>query len=291
MLTSLLPLLTLISPIASLSFPITNDYHQQPLSKTKNGHVQDELKTHFRDIQPGDLPAITTILVEAFSPSAAWHYLMPDLQHHKPEVWTCLHDQVQHAWRTRNTTRSFGKVITVVPSSSYEPKEQGEQEDEQEIPVSFSFWSIRHRSDPPDSSTTTTTTHSFSFSLSSILSSTSPCPIPPGTNLTRAALFNRQNAAIEHKYFLEPYAHQFYLALLATHPSWDGHGFGARHVRWGQNLSLELEPRMPVTLLASPAGYPLYDSLGFESVKNATMPMLDRLGELWFEVMRWGMDG
>ena len=48
---------------------------------------------------------------------------------------------------------------------------------------------------------------------------------------------------------------------------------------------------MPVTLLATPAGYPLYDSLGFEGVKNATMPMLDRLGELWFEVMRWGMDG
>lgn len=46
---------------------------------------------------------------------------------------------------------------------------------------------------------------------------------------------------------------------------------------------------MPVTLFATPAGYPLYDSMGFESVKNATMPMLDGLGELWFEVMRWGM--
>jgi len=48
---------------------------------------------------------------------------------------------------------------------------------------------------------------------------------------------------------------------------------------------------MPVTLLSSPAGYPLYDSLGFESVKNATVGMLDGLGELWFEVMRWGWEG
>lgn len=48
---------------------------------------------------------------------------------------------------------------------------------------------------------------------------------------------------------------------------------------------------MPVTLLATPAGYPLYDSLGFESVENATISMLDGLGELWFEVMRWGVEG
>jgi len=72
-----------------------------------------------------------------------------------------------------------------------------------------------------------------------------------------------------------------------------------------QNLSLESESELelgsdmpgltplplPVTLLASPAGYPLYDSLGFESVVNATMEMLDGLGELWFEVMRWGWVG
>jgi predicted N-acetyltransferase YhbS len=268
----LLPLLTLISPIASLSLPITNN-QQQPLPSTKNAHTNNNLKTHFRDIQPADLPAITTILVEAFSPSATWHYLMPDLQHHKPEVWTCLHAQVEYAWETRNTSTSFGKIITVI-----------QEEDQEEIPASFSLWTIRHREkDSPSTSTTT----SF-FSPQSIFSALhDPCPIPPGTNLTRALKFARQNAAVEHKYFDLPYAHRFNLNLLATHPSWDGNGFGARHVQWGQNFSLTLEPKMPVTLLASPAGYPLYDSLGFESVKNATMPMLDDLGQLWFEVMDW----
>lgn len=51
MLTSslLLPLLILISPIASLSLPpVTN---QQPLLNTNN-----YLKTYFRDIKPADLP-------------------------------------------------------------------------------------------------------------------------------------------------------------------------------------------------------------------------------------------
>jgi hypothetical protein len=264
--SSLLPLLTLISPIASLSLPITNN-QQQPLPNTN--HAQNHLKLHFRDIEPKDLPAITTILVDAFSPSATWHYLMPDLQHHKPEVWTCLHAQVEHAWKTRNTSTSFGKIITVV-------------QDQEEIPASFSLWTIRHRKDSP--STTAQSLLSFSSILTALQD---PCPIPPGTNLTRAYDFNRQNAAVERKYFNKPYANQFYLNLLATHPSWDGNGFGARHVEWGQNKSLSLEPKMPVTLFATPAGYPLYDSLGFESVKNATMPMLDGLGELWFEVMDW----
>jgi hypothetical protein len=283
--SSLLPLLTLISPIASLSLPITNN-QQQPLPNTNNAHQNTHLKTHFRDIQPADLPAITTILVEAFSPSATWHYLMPDLQHHKPEVWTCLHAQVEYAWETRNTSTSFGKIITVVPEG---------EEDQEEIPASFSLWTIRHRE--KDSPSTTTTTQPL-LSFPSIFSALQdPCPIPPGTNLTRAIDFARQNTAVEHKYFDFPYARRFNLNLLATHPSWDGNGFGARHVQWGQNkslslsLSLSLEPKMPVTLFATPAGYPLYDSLGFESVKNATMPMLDGLGELWFEVMRWGFDG
>lgn len=212
---------------------------------------------------------------------------MPDLQHHKPEVWTCLHEQVEHAWRTRNTSTSFGKLITVVPpppGKSNDNTANEETQKEEEIPVSFSLWTIRTRSP------STTQPLSLSLSLPSLLTTLhEACAIPPGTNLTRAFDFNRQNAALEHKYFHLPYAHQFYLNLLATHPDWDGNGFGARHVEWGQQLSLELEPKMPVTLLASPAGYPLYDSLGFESVKNATIEKLDGEGKLWFEVMRWGV--
>ena len=131
--SSLLPLLTLISPIASLSLPLTNN-EQQPLPNTNNAHtnVNKNLKTHFRDIQSTDLPAITTILVEAFSPSAAWHYLMPDLQHHKSEVWTCLHDQVVHSWKTRNTTATFGKVITVEVPPNDSKSNSKSKEDEQD---------------------------------------------------------------------------------------------------------------------------------------------------------------
>jgi hypothetical protein len=44
---------------------------------------------------------------------------------------------------------------------------------------------------------------------------------------------------------------------------------------------------MPVTLLATPAGWGLYDEMGFEGVKNATVEMVDGDGELWYEVMEW----
>jgi hypothetical protein len=268
--SSVLPLLAIISPIASLSLPAINN-KQQPLSLNDNDH--DHLRSHFRDIELRDIPAITTIFIEAFSPGATWHYLMPDLQHRKAEVYTCLNAQIEQGWQTRHTNLTLGKVITVPRSKS--ASEQGGEE----LPVSFSIWNIRSQAN--DDTATNLSTLSPSLLLAK-------CGLwPPGTDLARAMDYARQESAYNREYFEEAYPHQLYLKLLATHPDWDGNGFGARNPEWGKKLSRELEPVMPVTLFATPAGYPLYDSLGFESVKNATIAMLDGLGELWFEVMRW----
>lgn len=272
MLSSLLPLLILISPIASISLPAVAN--QQPLPNVNHKH----LKAHFRDIKHSDLAAITTIIIEAFAPSAAWTYLIPDLAHHKAEVWACYNAQIEQAWPKRNKKLTRGKVIIVPDESSGG-----------EVPVSFSFWNIRTREEKEEGKAETLSPLFFSPQMLASLLTT--CTMPPGTNLTRAADFTRQNDAIERKYFDEKHSHQLYLHLLATHPDWDGNGFGAQHCEWGMQLSRELEPEMPVTLLASPAGFPLYDSLGFESVKNATITKLDGLGELWFEVMEWDGDG
>ena len=284
--TSIFALLALVSPISSLSLPIINK-NQQPLPDNDHNY----LKSHFRGVEFKDLAAITTVFIEAFSPSAVWHYVMPGLQDHKDEAWACLHAELKDAWRTRNTNRTIGKVITVPSrSNGHSESEQEAEAEEEDLVVSFSFWSIRTRKyggdgeieEPQEATNPLTSFSSLAAALQSRCGG-----MAPGTNLTRAMDFQRQNDAYEYKYFDKAYPHQLYLKLLATHPDWDGNGFGARHVEWGQQLSLELEPRMPVTLFASPAGYPLYDSLGFESVKNATIAMLDGLGDLWFEVMRW----
>ena len=116
----------------------------------------------------------------------------------------------------------------------------------------------------------------------------SDCTIIPGMNMTRAIDHDRQEAAISRKYIDHGLPRQLYLNLIATHPKWDGHGFAARHLQWGKELSQRLpESPWPITLLATPAGWPLYKSVGFEDVVNATVTMLDGLGTLWYEVMRW----
>jgi len=87
-----------------------------------------------------------------------------------------------------------------------------------------------------------------------------------------------------------PTTTQIYLQLLATHPSYDGHNFGARQVRRGMDFARDRDRKELVTLIATPVGYPLYKGLGFGSVANVSIEMLDGLGRLWWEVMRWKGD-
>jgi hypothetical protein len=277
--SSLLPILTLISPIASLSLPtVHSPLTQEPL-------LQNVPQGHFRDVQPSDFPAIATLVFEAFKPSAAWHYLMPDLSHHEAEVRTCLLQQIEEGWKTHDKQHTLGKVITVPHRSKNQ--NEADEEGEEELAVSIAIWHIR----TPDTSLLTNS-DSNPFTIPHLFSTCTPIP---STNLTRAASFIRQTNAIEEKYFSsDAYPDQLYLNLLATHPDWDGNGFGARQVEWGMNLSRTLEASeslrelgMPVTLLATPAGWVLYDSLGFEGLKNATVEMVDGDGELWYEVMEW----
>jgi hypothetical protein len=315
----LLTLLTFISPTTSLppppKFPIAPT-HQQPFIPKLNqpNNINNPLTYNFRPAIESDLPAITTITVEAFSPSAAWHYLIPDIKHHKKDVWNCLHDQIVQGWKDFDSNKTFLNVVTVPLSISTKDDDDSnpnsQSDPQQETPVSFAVWNIRTTSSSSSPSSSSTS----SFSLDSILQT---CLTPPGTNLTRAHDFDRQLQPTLQKFFSPSlpesvWQDQLYLNLLATHPEWDGNGFGARQVRWGLELSRRLGGRgggggeegnvddeekgigeakltgsIPVTLLATPAGWPLYESLGFEGVENATIGMFDGLGELWFEVCKW----
>ena len=106
--------------------------------------------------------------------------------------------------------------------------------------------------------------------------------------MTRALDFLRQFEAAEKHYVLNSNDTQLYLDALGTHPDWDGHNFGAAHCHWGMALASNTE--VPVTLIATPTGYPLYESLGFDSIANITIGMLDSLGQMWFEVMSWNAE-
>jgi hypothetical protein len=59
------------------------------------------------------------------------------------------------------------------------------------------------------------------------------------------------------------------------------------NLHWG--FELANTSKIPVTLIATPAGYPLYDDIGFRGIKNITIETLDGWanGLLWFEVMEY----
>lgn len=189
-----------------------------------------------------------------------------------------MNDTLTQAWAYRNASKTIGKVIDVDGRA-----------------VSMSIWNILKRDEEDRSS--------YGFTVPglgqhSIGTRAMGCTDVPGINKTRCLDYNRQFEAISQKYIHEAYPQQLYLNLLATHPKWDGNGFAARHLHWGMELVKRMEEdegvvgkeetgNWPLTLLATPAGYPLYRSEGFESVKNATVEMLDGLGKLWYEVMRW----
>jgi len=314
----LLTLLTLTSTTTALPPPPKTSiapFHQQQPILPHVDQPNNPLTTHFRPAIESDLPAIATITVEAFSPSAAWYYLIPDIQSHKKDIWNCLHAQIVQGWKEFDGNKTFLNVITV-PSSN---TGNNDEDTKEEIPVSFAVWNMRTRQDSSSSSSSSSSFPS-SFSLPSLLQT---CLTPPGTNLTRAYDYERQLQPVAQKFFYPSngsvWQDQLYLNLLATHPEWDGNGFGARQVRWGLDVSRsgdfgreregggdvvvrddlageegkgdladgEVKRTIPVTLLATPAGWPLYESLGFEGVENATIRMLDGLGELWFEVCKW----
>jgi hypothetical protein len=210
--------------------------------------------TEFRELQPHDIPALATLLITAFSQGALYHYVVPDFPTHYTELWCCLNASLTYAWNTRDRSTTLGRIIAV-----------------KDTPVSVAIWNIRNNDQEPVEQT-------------AFQQLGTDC----GINTTREQDYERQYEEIQHKHFTSVYPRQFYLNTLATHPSWDGHGFAAKHVVWGKKVSRQFSnPEWPVTLLATPAGWPLYHNLGFKSVENVTAKMLDGLGDLWFEVMEW----
>jgi hypothetical protein len=113
-------------------------------------------------------------------------------------------------------------------------------------------------------------------------------------NMTRALPLSKRSEEAQDTYLRSALGPQLYLGLLATHPGWDGNGFGAEQLRWGKAQLGRLGGGgggLPLTLMASPAGYPLYARKGFEGLKNVTIERLDGKGVFWLEAMKFELGG
>lgn len=240
--------------------------YQRQQSYLGNSDIQ------IRPATEADLDDITTVFIDAFAPGPVWRYLFPYLDQFKESVWNCTRETIGQQFADRPNT-TFVNVISVADRHST-ADEQGKRQDRV---VAIAVWRIIEP--------TTELSHLASMDLLGVRPGSAKCSDHLEANETRALDYERQFSVAEKHYVLDFPHKQMYLGLLGTHPDWDGHGFGAAHCQWGVEMARGMG--VPVTLIATPAGWPLYDSLEFESVANITIETLDEPENLWFEYMRY----
>lgn len=250
------------TPIITLSLPTIE--HQYLLNTP--------LQTTLRPAHHGDLAAITTIIVDAFSPSAQWAYMFPDLAHQHAEIWNCFHAAIKREWTHRNPNTTFANVIALQP---------------EDRPMAVAVWKVKQRGGEDEQQLEQAEKGAAEEGLG-FLAPFALDPVCGPLNTTRATSIIAQLAPRESYHFAN--LSQLYLSILATHPSYDGHGFAAQNLHWGMELAKRELGGLPVTLTATPAGWPVYEAEGFKGLENVTVQMEDGLGELWFEVARWDGD-
>jgi hypothetical protein len=208
---------------------------------------------------------------------------MPEYQKWKDYTWHCFHAMFKQAWDQVDRDDVFVQVVAV-PNSDFSVGRD-------ERVVAFGIWVLNEHS--------TLATKGKELPLSiwhsdirewssrrnfSDLRAQYDCSAHLDTNQTRADDYTRQFAS-KTRFLHDAYPRQLYLNTLATHPDWNGRGFATMNLHWGFKLAKKLSS--PVTLIATPTGYGLYDYLGFRTIKNITIETLDGWGRgsLWFEVM------
>lgn len=268
----------------------------------------------FREMTTWDVDAVTTTIVDAFDPGPTWRYIYQFRKTFPHFHWRCMRENVQNDYLNREIT-SYHNVIVPTNIKYHEVKSfarwemminhevNSSQSVGRRLPTELGMLTPGSVNAGDERRLGAQTQRSMSKSRGQTWSEEAqslelPCSFHIDMNIIRAAHLNSQVEAADKKYIDDMYEYQFYLAGLATHPDWDGHGFGAAQVEWGiEKARLEEERlsklqgkqvRVPVTLFATPAGYPLYKSLGFESVANITLELLDNFegGTTWFEYMR-----
>ena len=104
-------------------------------------------------------------------------------------------------------------------------------------------------------------------------------------NITRALHWQDEFSAYEQHYIDEAYEWQLYLDVLGTHPDYDGRGYGAAQCELGKEWARQRGAN--VTLIATPPGYQLYSTIGFESLANLTFTKVGGGFLTWYEVMKF----
>lgn len=254
--------------------------------ETSSQAILSNLNYTLRNAIREDIDDITTVVIDAFSPGLAWQYVRPEYENFKNYTWHCTRAALAQQWDEISTDTNFIKVVTIPDTQTSDGRN--------ERVVALGIWKLLARNDTMNRGMESflqvlqNSTPTWEGQLDSSHSGTKyNCSAHLDTNQTRATDADWQLNAAKDQYIDKAYPRQLYLNTLATHPDWDGNGFAALNLDWGIGLAKTLGE--PVTLIATPTGYLLYNHIGFRSLKNISIEMLDGWqGEpLWFEVMEY----
>ena len=272
----------------ALRLPLPFAKDQQPLD-------EQVLAPKVRNATLADVDAITDIIVDAFTPSPEQQYVLQFLDEYRQYHWECQRQELVDIMEAASDDqRIYINVIDApVDDDSDEMK-----------PVALAGWVLKTRG---HSSTVQPllqrlSTLAFAWPVSAAAPPGAEmarnCHLHLDMNLTRALQWQYEFNPYEKHYIEEAYDRQVYLALLATHPDYDGPWFGAAHCQWGKQLAKQWEKdlseetgeeeKVNVTLMATPRGYELYSTIGFENIANLSFTRVegDEPKELtWEEVM------
>ncbi|KAF2218300.1 hypothetical protein BDZ85DRAFT_171045, partial [Elsinoe ampelina] len=218
-----------------------------------------------RPVVESDLDDFVTVFIDAFKPSAGWQYGRYHDKDYTNYTWHCTRRYMGELWKNADFNNTFVNVVSV-------PINDTERVSRRERVVSLAVWNWIS----PDQQASQPLSGFMPFIPPSCFVRGSTTRVQAGdhgefdcskhldTNMTRLADMERQMDAAMQRYIYSSDKPQLYLNLLATHPEWDGNGFAAAQLNVG--FKEALVKKVPITLLASPTGYPLYNSLDFASI-------------------------
>lgn len=246
----------------------------------------------FRNATLEDVDDIATVYLDAFRNADATRYVRQFADKDPEYTWTCQREAFKRVLLNPQAGGPIVVKVISVPDLSLPRKERV---------VSIGAWMYGYLQQESDTSLQSASFTGLNSGLFSVPMGNSipnegkfDCNAHLDMNMTRALHYERAINEAQNDYLLKPYGSQFTLGLLATHPEWDGNGFAARHIHWGKETLADMnqapehsDHRLPLTLIGTPAGYPLYISEGFQGVKNITIERLDGEGVLWCEAMKY----
>lgn len=263
-------LLTLCFITQAASIPVS---YQEPLSS--------DYEVQFRDAVASDLDDIVTIVFDAFAPGDAFKYTTPGYEQYKDYAKYCAREEIKRKWDDIAWKDMIVKVITVSDDHASNLRKNRA--------VATAVWMPKRKMNDRDGEVLVESIWDVMYDQQAVslpANRNSPpydCSLHLGANATRMEDFMRQLKQAKKDNIDSQFTNHLHLTVLATHPTWDGHNFAAMNLHWGMQFAKV--QGIPITLMATPEGYPLYDGLGFQSLKNVTIQKLDGEGELWYEAM------